>query len=189
MNQEAMEQSLLSQPVRSLQYMLRELSREYEFLPELAVDGTFGEETLEAVMLFQRELHPPVTGVVDRGTWNAIRERWEEAEQNNGQPRGTRLFPGGGCRVEPGSRREFMIVPQVMLRVLARHLNGIAPGVADGGHDQVSVENVRWLQRAAGQKETGVLDQRAWDMLSRLYEVFVVNDLGEARDAFEGGWG
>lgn len=189
MNQEVLEQSALSQPVRSLQYMLRELSREYEFLPELAVDGTFGEETLEAVMLFQRELYPPVTGVVDRGTWNAIRARWEEAELDNAPPRGTRLFPGEGCRVEPGSRREFMIVPQVMFRVLARHLNGIAPGVADGGHGPASVENVRWLQRAAGQKESGVLDQRAWDMLSRLYEVFVVRELREAQERFEGGWG
>ena len=78
MNQEFLERLFLDKPVHSLQYMLRRLSLDYDFLPELMTDGIFGERTLEAIMLFQRELYPPVTGVVDRGTWNAIRERWQE---------------------------------------------------------------------------------------------------------------
>ena len=53
---------LIGQPVRSLQTMLRELSFLYDFLPRLTPDGIFGERTLEAVMLFQREFFPPVTG-------------------------------------------------------------------------------------------------------------------------------
>lgn len=189
MNQEAMESSVLAQPVRSLQYMLRQLSREYDFLPELAVDGVFGEQTLEAVMLFQRELHPPVTGIVDRGTWNAIRDRWEEAEQKNAQPRSVRIFPGEGSQVRLGDSKEFMIVPQVMFRLLSRYLNGIAVDVANGNHGPVSADNVRWLQRLSGLEETGTMDQRAWNMLSRLYEVFVVKDLKEAEEKFTGGWG
>ena len=63
---------LIGQPVRSLQTMLRALSFTYGFLPRLTPDGVFGERTLEAVMLFQREFYPPVTGQVDQGTWDAI---------------------------------------------------------------------------------------------------------------------
>ena len=59
-------------PVRSLQTMLRELSFHYPVIPRLIPDGIFGEHTLEAVMLFQREFHPPVTGQVDHGTWDAV---------------------------------------------------------------------------------------------------------------------
>ena len=189
MRQDHLEERMLGQPVRSLQHMLRRLSMEYDFLPRLATDGIFGERTLEAVMLFQRELHPPVTGVVDRGTWNAIREHWLETETRLADPRATRLFPGEGTRVELGDLREFMIVPQAMLQVLSHYLNGIGDDMADGRHSQVSADNVRWLQRASGQRETGVMDRAAWEMLSRLYEVFVVKDLEEAGTAFTGGWG
>ena len=63
----------IQQPVRRLQEMLHMLSLTYPQLPPLKADGIFGEHTLEAVMIFQRDFHPPVTGVVDRATWQAIR--------------------------------------------------------------------------------------------------------------------
>ena len=53
------------QPIRSLQYMLNQLAIHNDILTRLAVDGIFGERTLEAVMVFQRENGLPVTGVVD----------------------------------------------------------------------------------------------------------------------------
>ena len=72
MTPQELEEEMLSNPVQNLQYMLRRLGTRYSFLPQLATDGLFGEETLEAVMLFQRELAPPVTGVVDFPTWYKI---------------------------------------------------------------------------------------------------------------------
>ena len=47
-------------PVWGLQYMLSRLAEKHPFLPRLTPDGVFGEKTLEAVMLFQRELLRPV---------------------------------------------------------------------------------------------------------------------------------
>ena len=73
---ELVERELLSRPVSSLQHMLRQLSFTYKFLPELAVDGVFGERTMEAVMRFQKAAGLPVTGTVDQATWNAIRNAW-----------------------------------------------------------------------------------------------------------------
>ena len=64
MTTQQLEEEMLSNPVRSLQYMLRRLSSKYSFLPQLAVDGVFGERTLEAVMLFQRELAVAAGGAV-----------------------------------------------------------------------------------------------------------------------------
>ena len=68
-------------PVWGLQYMLARLAEKYPFLPKLTPDGVFGERTLEAVMLFQRELLRPVTGVVDRKTWDEISRAWSQLEQ------------------------------------------------------------------------------------------------------------
>ena len=36
---ELLERDMLSNPVSSLQYMLRQLSKTYQWLPELVVDG------------------------------------------------------------------------------------------------------------------------------------------------------
>lgn len=183
-----MERELLSRPVSSLQYMLRRLAQTDSDLTELAVDGLFGERTLEAVMRFQRKFHPPVTGTVDEGTWNAIRDRWLAMEAQRTDARAVRIFPSEGTRLEEGSTREYMIVPQTMFLVLSRQFEGIVPDRADGQHGPASAKNARWLQRAAGLPETGVMDQATWDALSRLYEIFVVKDL-ENRPAYTGGWG
>ena len=62
----------INAPVLSLQTMLREISFQYPSIPRVTPDGVFGERTLEAVMVFQREFFPPVTGMVDNDTWDAI---------------------------------------------------------------------------------------------------------------------
>ena len=52
---ELLEREMVSQPVRSLQYMLRRVSQRYRQIPQLQPDGRFGERTLEAVMRFQQQ--------------------------------------------------------------------------------------------------------------------------------------
>ena len=136
-----MEEEMLSNPVRSLQYMLRRLAGKYDFLPQLALDGIFGERTLEAVMLFQRELAPPVTGVVDQRTWDAIRDAWIGLERESAPPRTLRIFPGEGYQVQPGMSGASMILPQTMFQLLRQRLEGIAEGDTDGVHGDVSVQN------------------------------------------------
>ena len=160
-------------PVRSLQTMLRELSFHYPVIPRLIPDGIFGEHTLEAVMLFQRELAPPVTGVVDSRTWEAIRREWVKLERELVPPRSLRIFPGEGAQMLPGGEGAYMVLPQTMFQLLRRRLEGIVEDEADGQHGDASVQNTLWLQNLAQLEETGVMDRATWDMLSRLYELFV----------------
>ena len=35
------------------------------------------------------------------------------------------------------------------------------------------MQNTLWLQNLAQLEETGVMDRATWDMLSRLYELFI----------------
>lgn len=185
---ELMERELLSRPVSSLQYMLRQLSFTYKFLPELAVDGVFGERTLEAVMRFQKAAGLPVTGTVDQATWNAIRDAWQAQQSKTGYSRATRIFPSEGIQVHEGETKEYFIVPQTMFNILAGHFEGITPCDADGCNGPATADNIRWLQRAAGLPETGCLDTETWDALSHLYEIFVVQDT-DCIPEFTGGWG
>ena len=184
---ELRERELFARPVAGLQYMLGKLAQADPELTSLAVDGVFGERTLEAVLRFQKKAGLPMTGRADPATWEALRGRWQALEARTGPTRPVRIFPAEGTRVEAGAAREYLILPQTMFRVLARQFQGIADAPADGVHSAPWAANVRWLQQAGGLPQTGTLDQPAWDALSRLYEVFVVRE--RERDGFDGGWG
>ncbi len=59
-------------PVAAVQFMLRELEGNYGSLLGTEVTGRFDENTLRAVMDFQRRNALPPNGKVDRATWNKI---------------------------------------------------------------------------------------------------------------------
>ena len=121
-HRELRERELLSRPVAGLQYMLEKLAGADPELTRVAVDGVFGERTLEAVLRFQKKAGLPMTGRADPATWEALRARWRELEGRAGPTRPVRVFPAEGTRVEAGAAREYLILPQTMFRVLARRL-------------------------------------------------------------------
>ena len=164
----------LGQPVSSLQHMLSQLSYAYEPLPFVAVDGVFGEETLAAVMVFQREFLLPVTGRVDGRTWDEITRHFRMWEREWAQPRALRAFPPRPFQVESGDRDDVMVLVQTMLQSLSGVLEGILPDEADGYHGPDSRHNTRWLQRVAGLEQTGIMDRFTWNVLVGLYELFVL---------------
>ena len=164
----------IGRPVSSLQHMLGELSYAYEQLPFVAVDGEFGEETLEAVLTFQREFSPPVTGRVDQRTWDDIVRYYREWNREQAQPRLLRAFPPRPFQVEPGERDDVMVLVQTMFALLSEVVEGIVPDRADGYHGEPSVCNTRWLQKVAGMEQTGIIDRFTWNMLTRLYTLFFV---------------
>lgn len=164
---------LIGQPVRSLQTMLRELSFRYDFLPRLTPDGVFGERTLEAVMLFQREFHPPVTGRVNQGTWDAIVRYYRQARQALNSPLPLRGLPPGSFSAPPGAASVHLSLAQTMFQGLSRMVTGLEPSPATGLNDPATAHNLRWVQALSGQPLTGALDQNSWNALSRLYTLFV----------------
>ena len=160
-------------PVRSLQTMLRELSFHYPVIPRLIPDGIFGEHTLEAVMLFQREFHPPVTGQVDHGTWDAVSALFQSVRPGLSPPLPCRLWPGNGFAVAPGKDSVHLYPVQAMFRGLSQLLEGIEDAPVSGTHDAATQANLRYVQRSAQLPETGLADQATWNALARLYVLFV----------------
>ena len=164
---------LIGQPVRSLQTMLRELSFLYDFLPRLTPDGVFGERTLEAVMLFQREFFPPVTGRVDQATWDAIAALYLQARARLNGPISCRGYPNCDFSVQPDQDSIHLYLVQSMFRALARLLDGLESAPVTGYNDPATQHNIRWIQRLDGRTQTGVLDQDSWNTISRLYTLFI----------------
>ena len=64
------------QPVRSLQYMLNALAIPNPQLLRRTTDGIFGPKTREAVEAAQTRFGLPVTGVVDRDTWQRLYDEY-----------------------------------------------------------------------------------------------------------------
>ena len=136
-------------------------------LTSLAVDGGFGERTLEAVMLLQREFFPPVTGRVDQGTWDAITALYRQAERRLSAP-----LP---VTTGPGDESVHLNSAQSMFRGLSEVLDGVEPGAVNGRHDGPTTRNLQWLQRAGGRPETGRLDPESQHTLEQLYRIFVTH--------------
>lgn len=94
-------------------------------------------------------------------------------EREVAPPRSLRIFPGEGAQMQPGGEGAYMVLPQTMFQLLRQRLEGIVEDEADGQHGEASVQNTLWLQNLAQLEETGVMDRATWDMLSRLYELFI----------------
>lgn len=58
--------------VRMIQTQLNRIAQVYTAIPTVAVDGTYGPQTVAAVRAFQQIFDLPVTGVVDFATWYRI---------------------------------------------------------------------------------------------------------------------
>lgn len=66
--------------VRHLQYMLSVLSEYIPQIPPLTIDGTFGQETRNAVLGAQRYFGLTQTGVVNAQTWDEIYDQYSGIE-------------------------------------------------------------------------------------------------------------
>lgn len=167
------ETGMTDQSVRWLQYMLNELAINHTGLPRLTVDGIFGEQTLEAVMTFQRDFFPPVTGIVNNATWNAITDAYQKDQVTNGTLARLRVLPGSRASTKEGQSSEQILLAQAMLSSLSRALTNFDGQEMDRANTGATLADLRTVQRLAGLPMTGALDRATWEFLSRIYHIFV----------------
>lgn len=161
------------QPVRSLQYMLNQLAIHNDALTRLAVDGIFGERTLEAVMVFQREYHLPVNGVVNLSTWDAIRDAYFQMELLYGFPPALNVLPNGTYTAVEGTECHAILIVQAMFSSLAKVMTNFSPCQFNGCNDGDTHSNIREVQRLAGLPVTGTLNRSTWAYMVQLYQALV----------------
>ncbi|MDE6590036.1 MAG: peptidoglycan-binding protein, partial [Oscillospiraceae bacterium] len=142
-------------------------------LVRLAVDGVFGERTLEAVMVFQREYHDPVTGVVDLDTWEAIREAYFRIELLYGTPPPLNVLPNGAYTADEGAEGEPILIVQAMFSALTKKVSNFSSCKINGCNDGETHTNIRIVQGLAGLPVNGVLDRATWSFLVQLYQALV----------------
>ena len=158
----------LGNPVISLQTMLRQISDADPSVLPLIPDGYYGPNTYASVRSFQEAYGLPPTGSVDLPTWRAIVDVYNRILPESLPPVTQPVwFPGQS--VQPGDFNIHLYLVQAMLAALSRYYPELEAPEVSGTLDPVTERDLKWVQRAAGLPETGVLNTLTWHALNGLY--------------------
>ena len=161
--------SFLSQPIRSLQTMLRVIAEQDSSIPSLIPDGFYGNNTVRSVSAFQRRSGLPVTGVTDQKTWDTVVAAYQLAltELDQAEPIQSILNPSQVIR-----RGEFhpnVYLAQSMLTVLSGSYHSIPAPAFTGVLDLPTAASLSAFQELSQLPITGELDKHTWKHLALHY--------------------
>lgn len=163
------EESFVSQPIRSLQTMLRTLA---EFDPRhetLIPDGIYGPATRSAVSRFQRIHGLPVTGVTDQQTWEQIVAEYEPALIQIAEAQMLDIILEPKQVIRKGQRHPHIYIVQAILSVLEDAYGSIGPVNHNGLLDEATSSAIAAFQGLSGLPMTGHLDKVTWKALALHY--------------------
>ena len=159
-------ESFVSQPVRSLQTMLRTLAEHDNRYQTVVPDGVYSPQTRDAVAQFQQNAGLAVTGVTDQATWEEVVTRYEPALifVDEAQPVEIILNPNEVLVL--GQSSPYLYVAQAMLTVLAETYGSIGTPTITGVLDAETADSLSSFQTLIGLPVTGDLDKHTWKHLA-----------------------
>ena len=163
------EESFVGQPIRSLQTMLRVISKQQGIIPSIIPDGIYGNDTRNTVIKFQQRHGLPGTGVVDQRTWELIVEEYEDAEVFINKAEPLEIIMDPNTVYISGDYSPNLIIAQSILYYLSKEHSTISAPSRDGYLDDPTAASIRSFQKISGLPETGNLDKKTWRHLSRQY--------------------
>ena len=157
--------SFVSQPIRSLQTMLRVIGEDDPTLPSVIPDGIYGQETIQAVSAFQRKKALPMTGITDQRTWDAIVAAYEPALTRVGKAEPIEIIMDPGKVYRRGDSSPYLYLMQSMLLFLSQLHPQIDTPSHSGTLDDPTAQALAGFQVLAGLPPTGELDKITWKYL------------------------
>ena len=165
----------INHPVRSLQTMLQVLSTIFSDLPNVNPDGIYGQSTKNAVSAFQRRVGLPATGLADNTTWNHLADNYLRHAPKVLPPEPLRIVWQPMQTIAPGEKNLHLYLIQAMMAALGTLYAGANPPAVTGVYDAATERAVLRLQARFGLPQTGIIDQRFWGYLTRLYTISAGN--------------
>lgn len=163
------------QSVTAIQYYLNVIAYFNGNLNTLPIDSVFGEQTTNAVKVFQQYFSLPVTGIVDRETWNKINEVYRDIIAD--LPEGyagvqAELYPG--YVLSEGMRGENVRNLQTYLSRIADVLPQITKIEPDGIFGPATAKAVKEFQSLYGLPATGNVGPWTWFNIAREYDAIIL---------------
>ena len=177
-------ESFISQPIRSLQTMLRVLAEHDDRYQTVVPDGVYSHQTMQAVAQFQRVHGLPVTGVTDQQTWEEVVRSYEPAliYVDEAQPVEVILNPNEVLIL--GDESPYLYIAQAMLIVLSGVYASITSPESTGILDNATADSLASFQAISGLPVTGNLDKHTWKHLAHHFPLAA--NLGQGQTQAEG---
>lgn len=151
--------------VREIQTYLRELGDLYGDVPKLSVDGIYGEETREAVRLFQCRVGITETGETDEETFSALYRAFLPLSRADSQ---TGLLPAEVFPLRMGDSGSYVRILQSVLSEVGEER--IPP---DGFFGRSTENGVRAVEARYRMTPTGIVTNPLWQRLCADYRAIL----------------
>lgn len=161
-----------SKEVYELQYMLRKIAQITGGVPLINTDGIYGEATREAVSVFQQKNGLPVTGEVDKATWDRIFAVYKDSVYATAQAEPIYPFPYPGYTSTDGEKSDIIILIQLILSALSVIYDDFEDVRITGVNDEATQSSLQRFQAYHGLAPTGVLDKPTWDAAARSFNAY-----------------
>ena len=160
------QESFVGQPIRSLQTMLRAISRVDPRQTAVVPDGIYTPQTAEAVSVFQRRSGLPVTGITDNATWDAIGRQYRTARIETEPAQVIQIVLDPGEVLAAGQSHPNVYLLQSILTILALSYEAIPMPDHTGVMDAATVAAVTAFQTASDLPPSGNVDKTTWKHLA-----------------------
>ena len=158
--------------VLALQYYLSYIALFIPTISSVAYDGSFGKQTQDAVLSFQKTYGLPETGTVDRLTWDNIENVYYGIlrEMDYKFKEGAILpFPGRILRL--GITGDDVKAMQEYLNLIAKTYNTIPTVEPDGDFGQATAAQVRAFKTAFGySNDNERVTPQIWNAITSVYD-------------------
>lgn len=177
-------ESFVSQPVRSLQTMLRTLAEYDDRYQTVVPDGVYSPQTMRAVAQFQQNHGLPSTGVTDQRTWEEIVARYEPALVFLAEAQPVEIILNPNEVLALGDSSPYLYIAQAMLTVLSQIYGSIIIPPVTGILDADTADSLSSFQTLIGLPVTGDLDKHTWKHLALHFPLAA--NLGRGQSQAEG---
>ena len=166
------EDSFVGQSVRGLQTMLRVIREADGIIPPIVPDGIYGQNTMSAVSVFQRQNGLPPTGITDQRTWEQIASAYDPALVRVGEAQPIEIILEPDQVFRRGDRSPYLYLMQAMLISLSDDIGAMDPPEVSGTLDGTTAQALAAFQLLAGLPPTGELDRITWQYLAHHFTLF-----------------
>jgi len=152
--------------VMELQKYLSGIAYHNEKIPKIIPDGIYGRETQIAVKAFQLEYGLPVTGEVNRITWEKIVEIYKSFISI---PEKIMIFPSNSYVTRQGDKGYEIMFMQIMLNAVLENSHNYEKIPVTGFYGSSTVKAVKEFQKLSQKPQTGAVNVETWNNLAKSF--------------------
>ncbi|MEE1186502.1 MAG: peptidoglycan-binding domain-containing protein [Acutalibacteraceae bacterium] len=158
--------------IEHIQNMLRTIDYNANNTSKLAVDGFWGEQTENAVKVFQKAFSLPITGTPDFETIEAMENAFILSRDNLNASQSISPFPDTDIVYKLGDYSPIIIIIQVMINLISVRYSNIGSVNTNGRFGKDTEDAIKKLQDISGLNSNGQVDKATWNYIAVLYNSF-----------------